>query len=245
MAIVRKFTIGVSPFAKMFRLHGQGGAVTDAVLRLRSKSLADNFFSEVGVNPERTAYQLSSDDQLNSLQLTDESVAFTKDYYESDSSFDFRKVLDEFRAIWSSVHAELNVQDIRRIGMVAEYRYIVDAKSVSGWLRDKLTTLKTPRLTEKFQLRFEEREFASDGKAPDPKKGDFINYIYNFYDSALDAQHSSVGYVHVDLDVQRYFAPLLNGSVADEVLKLHKYFDVAQKQLDEQFKALGATHAKK
>jgi uncharacterized protein (TIGR04255 family) len=245
MAIVRKFTIGVAPFAKMFRMPGLAGAAIDAVLRLRSKSLADDYFKEVGANVERSAYRVSNAEQSNLLQLTEDSIVFTKDYYESESSFDFKKVLDEFRTIWAAVNSVLAVQDIRRIGIVAEYRFNVDSKSSSGWLREKFTTLNTNLHTEKFQLRFEEREFATDGLAPDPKKADFINYIYNFYDSALDTQHSADGYCDVDLDVQRYFAPVLNGNVGDEVLKLHKHFEAAQRRLDEQLKALGASHAKK
>jgi hypothetical protein len=245
MAIVRKFTIGVLPFAKMFRVHGQGGSATDAVLSLRSKSLPDDFFSEVSFNAERTLYRLSSSDLLNSLHITEESITFTKDYYEADTSFDFRKMLDEFRTIWGALNPVLNVRDVRRLGMVAEYQYTVDARSPSGWLRGKFTTLKTPLLTEKFNMRFEERELASDGKAPDPKKGDFLNYIYSFYDSSIDVEHPSNGFVNVNLDVQRYYAPLFSGNMGDEVLKLHKSFDAAQKRLDTQLKGLGAGHGKR
>ncbi|TDP63243.1 hypothetical protein DES47_105247 [Roseateles toxinivorans] len=246
MAIVRKFTIGVQPFAKMFRVYGKGGEVVDAVLRLRTKGLHDDFFSEVVVSNDRTAFRLSSEDQLNSLQLTDENFTFTKDYYEANTSFDFKKVLDEFRLIWSAVNAVLNIQDVRRIGMVAEYRYSAETKSASGWLREKLTKLETQLLTEKFQLRFEERAPASDGLAPDPKKADFINYIYNFYDASMDASHPSPGSIDVNLDVQRYFAPVINSSVPDEILKLHKHFEKAEGHLDDKVKAFGAmSHGKK
>ena len=99
MAIVRKFTIGVQPFAKSFRMHGLGGVATDTVLRLRGKTLPDNYFSDIGVNAERTAYRLSSEDQTNSLQLTEDSVTLTKDYYDAKTSFDFKKVLEEFRVL--------------------------------------------------------------------------------------------------------------------------------------------------
>ena len=245
MAIVRKFTIGVLPFAKTFRMHGLGGAAADAVLRLRGKALPDSYFAEVGVNPEHTAYRLSGEDQLNSLHLTEESISLTKDYYEATVSFDFKKVLDEFRTIWSALDSVLKLTDIRRIGMVAEYRYAVDTKNASVWLRSKLTTIPTKLATDKFTIRFEEREFAADGGLPDPKKADFINCIYTIYDSAADADHPSLGFIDSDVDVQRYFTPLSNSNVGDEVLKLHKHLEPAQRRIDEYLKSLGATHAKK
>lgn len=245
MAIVRKLSIGVMPFAKMFRIAGLGGAAADAVLTLRSKHLPDDYYTEVGVNTERTAFRLNDQDQSNVLQLTPENIVFTKDYYESDKQFDFSKILDEFRAVWGALNGILGIQDIRRIGIVAEYRLSCGTQHPSAWLREKLTTLKSPLFTDKFRLRYEERELASDGKVPDPKRGDFINYIYDYYDSSIDGQHPEEGYVNASLDVQRYYAPLLTGNVGDEVLKLHKRFDAAERRFDEHLKVLGATHAKK
>lgn len=245
MAIVRKFTIGVLPFAKTFRMHGLGGAATDAVLRLRGKALSDSYFGDVGVNTERTAYKLTSEDQVNSLSLTEESIALTKDYYEATTSFDFRKVLEEFRAIWGALDSVLKMTDIRRVGMVAEYRYAVEAKNASVWLRQNLTKFPTKLASDKFMLRFEEREFADDGGVPDPKKADFINCIYTIYDSASDANHPMPGFIDADVDVQRYFTPLLNASVGDEVLKLYKHLEPAVRRVDEHLNSLGATHAKR
>jgi len=226
-------------------MHGLGGVATDAVLRLRGKTLPDDYFSDVGLNAERTAYRLGSEDQANSLQLTEDSVTFTKDYYEAKTSFDFKKVLEEFRILWSSVDGALKLVDIRRIGMVAEYRYAVDNKNPSMWLRSKLTTIPTKSATDKFTMRFEEREFAKDGGIPDPKKADLLNCIYTIYDSFLDANHPVAGFVDVDVDAQRYFTPLLNGNVPDEVLKLHKHFESSQHRIDEHLMSLGATHGKR
>ena len=245
MAIVRKFTIGVQPFAKSFRMHGIGGVATDTVLRLRGKALPDEYFSDIGVNAERTAYRLSSEDQTNSLQLTEDTVTFTKDYYESKTSFDFKEVIEEFRILWGAIDSTLKLVDIRRIGMVAEYRYAVEAKNPSEWLRSKLTTIPIKSATDKFTMRFEEREFAKDGGIPDPKKADFLNCIYTVYDSISDANHPTSGFVDVDVDVQRYFTPLLNGNVADEVLKLHKHFEASQHRIDDFLMSLGATHGKR
>jgi hypothetical protein len=244
MTIVRKFTIGVMPFAKMFRMRGIGGAATDAVLKLRSRGLPDEYFAEVGSNPERTAYRMSSADQVNAVALSEEHVAFSKTHYEAGGPFDFKKSLDEFRLVWNALNSVVQVTDIRRIGIVCEYRYVVDGPP-SVWLRRRLTTLDTSQYTDGFSLRFEERALARDGVAPDPKKADFINTIYNFYDSSKDGEHPVPGFVTASLDVQRYFAPVFNGNVGDEVLKLYKTLCATEKQFDGRMKSWGAAHAER
>jgi hypothetical protein len=186
MALVRKFTIGVAPFAKMFRVHGMAGAACDALLQLRAKTLADDYFQEVGWNDDRTAFAVSNAALGNKVTMSEENISFTKDCHDSDRVFSFEKALSEFKIVYGAINSVLRVTDIRRIGMVAEYRLSVGSSNPSGWLREKLTTIPSKMLTEKFSLRFEERELAADGKAPDPKKADFINYIYHFYDSAQD-----------------------------------------------------------
>jgi len=244
MPSIRKFTIGVLPFAKMFRVHGLGGAATDAVLKLRGKGLSETYFEEIGVNVERTAYRLTGGDQVNSLHITEESIALTRDYHEADGTFSFKKTLEDFKLIWPAIQSVLSVSDIRRIGMVAEYRYSVPHKHPSIWLRENLVAARTAKVTDKFLLRFEERELAKDGLAPDPKKADFINYIFQYYDSALDASHPTPGYADVNVDVQRYFAPMLTGNVVDECAKLHRHFESAEGHVHEFMTKLGATDAK-
>ena len=247
MAIVKKISFGVMPFAKMFRLHGSGGAAVDAVLRLRHKSLGDDYFSEVAVTPDRTAYKISGNGQLNFLHLNEENIVFTKDYFESDASFNFTKVIDEFKTIWSALNGVLHVQDVRRIGIVTELRYEIPKKQPSAWLRKNLLTgWETGKHTDKFSLRFEERSLASDGAVPDPKKADFINSIYSIYDSSIDADHPSEGFVQINVDTQRYFAPVSNSNVGDEVVKLfNKQHLPSQKRIDEKFKALGVINGSK
>ena len=184
-------------------------------------------------------------DNSNVVHIAEDSISFTKDFYVSGGSYDFSKAIAEFKTVWSAINKILVVHDIRRIGIVAEYRYDVDAKQPSKWLREKLTKLQTQRVTEKFHLRFEERELASDGKAPDPMKSDFINYIYSYYDGAIDAYHTQPDAMNATLDVQRYFTPVLNGDVVDEVQKLNKHFVAAEKTLDAHLKSLGAANGQK
>ena len=245
MPHIRKFTIGILPFAKMFRVHGLGGAATDAVLKIRGKGLPDDYFDEIAVNAERTAYRLTGGDQVNSLHITEESITFTKDYHEADGNFSFKKTIEELRLIWPAIQSVLSVSEIRRIGMVAEYRFAVPHKHPSVWLREKLLVQPSAMVTDKFSLRFEEREFARDGIAPDPKKADFINFIYHYYDSAIDASHPAPDCADVNVDVQRYFAPMLTGNVIDECTKLHRSFELAESRVHESMKKMGASDAKK
>ena len=248
MAIVKKFTVGIQPFAKMFRASAHGGAIADAVLRLRSKTLTADFFDEVGVDSERKTYRVSSNGGSNVLVIHEESISFTKDYYNpSGGNFVYSKFLDEFKIIWTAVNKVMPVYDIRRIGIVGEYRYSIDENDPSSWLRKKLinTQAKANRLTEKFILRFEEREIVSNGIGPDINKSDFINSIYSYYDSSIDTQHAEVGFVNTTLDIQRYFAPVLNSNVGDEVQKLYKHYSKVEFEFDGQLKTFGATNGKK
>jgi hypothetical protein len=248
MAIVKKFTIGIQPLAKMFRITALGGSIVDAVLKLRTKNLSDDFFDEVYVDAERKIFRITSSGASNVLILREDGITFTKDYYnESGSNFDYSKLLNEFKIIWATINKVTAVYDIRRIGIAGEYRYNIDGDSPSKWLREKLinTSPSANRLTEKFLLNFEERKIIDNGTGPDINKADFINTIYSYYDSANDSQHSEPGFVNTMLDIQRYFSPVLNDSVGDEVQKLYKHYLQAERVLDSQLKSFGATNGKK
>ena len=247
MTKIQKFTIGVAPYARLFRMLNLGGQIVDAVLALRLKALPEDFFAEVSMQADHNGYRLIGQKGRNSLAFNDQSITFTKDFYESDDSFDFNKMVEQFRTIWGAVNSVLHLADARRVGIVAESKYEVPSKATSAWMRNKLSPAFASDLhAEKFQLRFEDRALAADGLAPDPKKADFINTIYQIYDGELDTEHSAPGYMYSTIDVQRYFTPVIAGKdVVDEAVKLKKHFDLALKRLDTQLQQLGASHAKK
>lgn len=247
MAIVKKITIGVAPFAKMFRIPAMGGQVVDALLGLRAKALPDDFFDEVSSETDRRWFRVSKAGGANSLLIHEDNIAFTKDFYGPGGVFDFDKVLSEFKIIWPVVNKVLGVKDIRRIGIACEYRYQVPGGNPSTWIRDNFTKFPSPsnRVAAKMNIRLEEREMATDGKVPDPLKANFINYIYHYYDSSMDVDHPQEGFVNGLLDVQRYFTPVLNGDVPDEVIKLRRSFVAAEKSFDGHLKSLGASNGSK
>jgi hypothetical protein len=244
----RKITIGVQPIDKVYRVHSLGGAVVDSILGLRLKELPEDYFEEVAVaHGTQNGYRLSGRKGENSLVFTESQLVFTRDHHESSSRLDFDKVASEFRLIWNAANSILQMANVRRIGIVAECLYTVPHKSVSGWLRSRLLS---PQLhaevlhSERFTLRFEERELAKDGIAPDPKKADFHNTICTIYDNAYDDTHPVPGFVVLSVDTQRYFAPVISGkTVPEEMQKLRRQFELSLAKFDQQLVTLGATHA--
>lgn len=247
MSTVRKFTIGVAPYVRMHRIRSIGGQLVDAVLALRIKDLPEDFFEEVLVQNDNNGYRLSGRKGGNMLVFNDHSIAFTRDYYESKDTFDFPRVIEQFRVIWAAFNSLAQITDVRRIGIVSELKYTVPSKTPSVWMRNNLSPVfQSNQHAEKFNLRFEDRALAADGLAPDPKKADFINTISQIYDSELDADHPVPGFMYSSTDHQRYFTPVIAGkNVIDETIKLKKTFDLASKKLDERLLELGASDAKK
>jgi len=74
---------------------------------------------------------------------------------------------------------------------------------------------------------------------PDIAKDAFINVIHHFYDSELDTDHPNPRHINANLDVQKYFSPLYNGNLFDEVAPLYKLFQKEQTALDDHIKERG------
>ena len=244
---VKKITIGVMPIKKMYRVRSLGGQIVDDLITLQLKSLPEDYFGEVMAATDGSGYKVSGRQGQNVVHVTQDTVTFARDYYESTEQFNLDKVRSEFRTVWTTVNAVLQVQDIRRIGIVTEYRYEVGTKHPSVWLREHIAPMFAATAhCEKFVLRFEDRSLTPEGKLPDPKKSVFYNTIYQIYDSEQDTDHPKPGFVTTNIDAQKYFAPVITGKqVLDEVDKLHKVHDSAAKKLDEQMKKMGASNGKR
>jgi hypothetical protein len=240
MPKVYKAVIGVKPVTKIFRVRSMGGELADAVLAARgSHGLSDDFYTNVGFSPANTAVRLNNDALGNVLLVDLENIVFTKNLYENGKQFDFDDFCSQFRAVWEVANSVLQVKNIRRIGYVAEFRFPVK-NAASKHLLESLTKLNCVGHADKFTLSFESRNLTDDGKIPDWDKGDFINVIRQLYDSAIDTENATPGFLNANLDVQRYYAPAFNGRVADEVMKLHnRHFQGASKIYFEQLRKLG------
>ena len=172
------------------------------------------------------------------LLITHDDLTFTRDLYENEKLFRFEDFAKEFRAIWDIVNSILKVRNIRRIGYVVEHRFSI--KEPSNHIFPKIIKLTKDGQIDNFVLTYESRTFA-EGEKPDIEKANFVNEICSIYDSVKDVEHPEKGFLNVNIDVQRYFAPAYNGKVSDELLKLYnKDFVPANKTYFEQLKKLGA-----
>lgn len=246
MTPIQKFTIGITPHMKMYRIANVGGQIVDRILALRLKQLDENFFTEVHQQVDMNGYRIAGADKGNYLIFNDQNIIFTCDLHERESTFNFDSFMRNFKFIFEEINSVLQISDIRRIGLVAEYKYKPPGgKVVSAWLKDQfIPKISLESYTDKFQIRFEERALAPDGLAPDPKKADFVNSIVQIYDGALDIDHPNADYIFSNLDVQRYFTPVISGKQAIEsISKIKKTFDQHNKKLNEQLLKLGAVYA--
>jgi hypothetical protein len=158
----------------------------------------------------------------NILTIDRDNVTITKDLYDTDTNFHFDNILSEFRTIWKTLNAILEVRDIRRIGVVAEHQEpIAGSENPSKILASAYTKLSPQGHPAKLLLRFEDRQPLPGGQLPDFDKNDFINTIIEIYDSEVDVDHPKERSINFNVDAQHYYAPVFNGNVPDEVLKLY------------------------
>lgn len=226
MTRIKKFSIGIRPASKMFRMTSLSGLIIDKILSEResNKHLDQKYYTQIARNNETGNYKLYNEELGNVLMLELDNIIFIKDYYKATKTFNFNKVCAEFKQIWGIVNDILQLKDIRRIGMVAEHQINVDETNVNKQLVEALTTLNKTSHPAKFFLRFENRYPTKEGIAPDIKKSDFVNVIQGFYDSEVDMGNPKKGSFNANIDIQRYYSPLLKGNVVEEVKKLNKTF---------------------
>lgn len=239
----KQFVIGIQPATKMFRLSSLAGRVIDEILEVRdsSKNLGSDYYTNVSSSVSGSEYALTNENSGNVLRLHQDNIIFKKTFYSSEKHFNFDKALEEFKDIWKVVNKVMDVKNIRRIGISAESRFQSAKPSLD--LLNSVTKLTTTSHCERFSLHYERVGLAKDGSIPDRKKSDFINVITDLYDSTMDRENPEEGCLNINVDVQRYYAPLTNANVADEALKLYnneylKAMDAAQSNM----KTLGLLH---
>jgi hypothetical protein len=70
-------------------------------------------------------------------------------------------------------------------------------------------------------------------------KDDFINAIYQFYDSAIDATNPSEGKINANLDFQHYYSPAVTTKIVDETEKLFYAFKKELTKFDQEITGMG------
>jgi len=236
MPRIRKATLGVRSLQKMLRLSSLTGIILDAVLAARTKApLDENYFTDFQrVNADQQL-RLQSEERGHYLTIDTDQILFTHDFYVNDRQFDRDAFHAAFRVIWEAIDPVLKAREIRRVGFVAEYRFA----ATSEHLLTNLTKMKAGGHIDKFQMSFETRHQTGKGGLPDPTKDDFFNVIRQIYDSAMDLDHATRGFVNANLDVQHYYAPALTSEIPRAALGLQQEFDKRAPLFFEELRAFG------
>ena len=241
MAKLLKVVIGVKPAKRMFRVTSLSGEVLDALIEsVGEKHLPDDYYTQATRSSDGSYIRLADADDINILSVDTENIIFTKDHYDKDIRINFDDAQKEFQQVWDACQSVLKVRNIRRIGIVGEFRIDPIESNPSLSLLSKLTRFERQGHVAKFSMQFETRHLTTNDKGlPDVKASDFWNCIETYYDSELDADHSNGNQITAMLDVQRYFTPLLNGNVPEEVRKLRKRFEDITHQMKDRLEKLG------
>lgn len=226
MIRIEKFVIGIRTSTRMFRVPSIIGIIIDSILSERGgKKLEDDYFLEIASNSEKNNYRLRNEELGNTLVISTDDIMFSKTYYKKPHNFDFKKIISDFTHIWQIINDNLKINDIRRIGIVAEHQVDISGNNPSNKLIESLTTFEKPKHPAKFNLKFEDRYPTAEGLAPDIHKSDFINVIYELYDAELDTEYPKKSSVNANIDVQKYYSPLLRKNIPEEVVKVYKIFE--------------------
>jgi hypothetical protein len=242
---IKKLVVGIRPQTKLFRVWTGWGDVADAIISsLPAKPFRDaTYFTGIAHAAEPPGgVQLRGGDDSRRLSITSEDILFSKDCYSvENSSLGFETFSEEFLSLWSTIDSTLDVEFVRRIGLVAEHR-ITDVKDPSGFLLRKLSTFPPPPIAARYVCQFEKRVALPDGAAPNVATSDFFNVIYSFYDSAADTEKPHDDALNFNIDVQRYYAPPLGGDgVGGALRKLKEMFDLHRREFYEEMNKLGIT----
>jgi hypothetical protein len=236
--VIKKLTVGVAPVVNMFRVASLSGQIADEVVAsLKDKPIRNpEFFTELGA-PNTANIQLRSKERGNSLLINSGNIVFTQERFKSSVNID--KFMEEFSQLWKIVDGILEVQQIRRIGIVAEHR-VFDVDDPSKLLLTALTKYPQSEYSAKFYCSFEKRIPLARAASPlNVKADEFTNVVHQFYDSELDGDVPEERAFNVNLDVQRYYSDQTGDGVIAEATSLKREFETQWREFQAQIKTLG------
>jgi hypothetical protein len=236
--VIKKLTVGITPVAQMFRVASFSGQIADEIIvSTRDKPIRNSeYFTELS-GPSVAAIQLRNKERGNYLLINSGNIVFTQERFKAHVDID--KFLEEFAQLWGVIDDILEVQQVRRIGMVAEHR-VFNVDDPSKVLQGALTKYPMPDHTGKFYCSFEKRIPLGRGASPINVKVDaFTNMLHQFYDAEMDLESPEPNAFNVNLDVQRYYTDETGDRVLDEVRSLKRDFETQWREFQAQIKALG------
>lgn len=241
--LLHRFVIGILFNRKMFRLPSVGGMAIDEILKTceQDKKLGYGFFNQVSTPATKEGeYSVSmiNNGRHNSLSILPDQVVFKRSSTNDSSATSPDKVMEEFSILWKAANKIIEFPEIRRIGLVGEYR-IKERKQGSAGIQliEALTKFKAPDSCGRFHLNFESRSLNSKGEIASTETDDFWNELFSFYISDID-ETPEKGKLNANIDVQRYYNPAKRELGRELSLVKDKYLD-RKKHFKESLKEMG------
>ncbi len=224
---ISKISIGIQPAVRMFRVSHLSGLIIDDLMNWgKNNSANDSYFSEVTINVSESGFIMRNEIKSHFLNVRNDNIIFTHEYSGKSCTYVKEVFESDFGSIWSMLDKRLETSNIRRLGIVAEWDHESTSKNISKFLMKKLTTLETGHFPAKFSLQYEGRRPTKAKVAPDIKKDDLVNTIFNIGEGTRKISDRDEPVIHLSIDTQRYYAPPLNSGsrVIKEVSKLFETF---------------------
>lgn len=238
MSAVKKFVLGIRPANKMFRLDSLKGLLVDAFLDARGKEISENYYTSVAETGAAAFVSLQNEEEGNHLLIDRDNIVFTKNKYKTNTHVNLDEALVEFRKLWAIAQKIVNFKGIRRIGFVAEHR-LTPSGNNNADLLETLTTISGKEFPFGFSLHFESRTPSKGSTSVDIEKGKFTNVIYDYYDSAMDAEEKESNKINANIDYQKYFMPLIETGKFDEMEIVFYEFKKELTKFEEEIVKLG------
>jgi hypothetical protein len=222
----------------LFRISSLAGEIADEVVAgVKEKPIRNaEYFTEVSPVGGPGGLTLRGKEAANVLTVGTGNITFTQDRYSSRVDID--KFLEEFGQLWKIIDHVVSIQQVRRIGIVAEHR-VTGISDPSKFLAEKFTRFPASDIAAKFIFGIERRIPLSQATKVNIATDAFTNVITQVYDAELDTQRPEDNAFNINLDVQRYFGGQKHESVVRELPSIRKDFETRWKELQTQVVAMG------
>lgn len=233
-----RIVIGVQLNRKMFRISSLSGQAADALIAANLRKDGSPVFSLISQSNDGGLSLSDGENKGRELVITKDQFVVKRSAENETSSVSFDDVLSFFEPQWKVANEILSFNEIRRIGIVAEFRF--EPKVSAG--RDMVSSLlKLPSKGEcgHFKLQFDEQnKISQDSRPIDQKKDDYENIIRNFYLSEMDETPVD-GLITATVDYQRYFNPAKRDGIKEVKALKSRFVEVKSEFKDSVIKIFG------
>lgn len=200
----------------------------------KTKSLTKTF-TQVEQDTGKSQFKLIGEHA--SLFVGIQDILFSADHYITGKPISINEEAEKFLSLLTCITEQLQPSDVRRIGIVCEYRSKSKTELPSRELLNEITKISSDGFPAKFQLQFERRHpITTTTGIPDIRTDDFWNVIESFYDSENDVDHSLPKHINLLIDIQRYYKPLLKDRFDSAVRGVvERYQSEAQKIFEKSY----------